>query len=99
MKRPSSLSLRIVRWKMGNRKDSIESELFEWDSWDEGEYMSIMFHDIVLNKDIGIYKKGTMFKWCQLDFNTSTILFGNEDPMGNYKLKLSILDVNGRESE
>ncbi len=79
---------------MADRKQSIENELFEWDSWDEGaEHMQIIFNDIVLNKDIGIYKKGTMFKWCQLDFNTSSILFGNEDPMGSYKLNLSVGDA------
>ena len=74
-----------------NKWNGIEADLLEFESWDESEYMSIMFHDVTLKKDIGIHKKGCKFKWCLLDFNNSTISFGNEEPLGNYKLKLDVL--------
>jgi hypothetical protein len=71
----------------------IETQIFEWNGWDELDFMALQFYDCTLKIDIGPYKVGDKISNIAMMFDTSTIAFydeyGNETFLG--KIKISVV--------
>lgn len=76
-------------------KETIESEWFEWKTWDADAAMCIVFHKCKLKKNIGKFKKDEAISYINLDCENSTIeLLKNKDGTNGvkFKIRLDILE-------
>lgn len=59
--------------------NTLESQLFDWTDWDELGTGVLQFTDIILNRDIGLFKKGAKFECAIFDMQESTLTLVAED--------------------
>ena len=74
--------------------DSIETQLFDWESWSEIETGVFNFSNIILKIKLREFRPGKRFSNVVVDYQTSTITFYESihDPSGHkFPLSLSIL--------
>lgn len=80
----------------------METQLFEWESWDEaGDYGDFMFNNCTLKKPVGKFKTGTKFDNIAVLFGQGIIElyrnvgskvdgFQKQEVAGTYKLLLRV---------
>ncbi len=77
-----------------NKKETIrtnEYNLFEYEDWEQGQFMELMFYDSILLKDIGKFKRGTKIGLISInhEMKTITLFTGDEHEISN-KFKLNL---------
>jgi hypothetical protein len=71
----------------------VETELFDWESWDELDYAAIQCYNTTLKCDIGPYKVGDKFDAISVDFSRGFLEFyRNNKSLGAYRISLQVGD-------
>jgi hypothetical protein len=72
-------------------RDTLEHQLFTWDSWDEMEVGDLQFHDVTLITEVGEHAVGSQFPTAFLIGSQSMLVLMNEkDEEFAYELKLHV---------
>lgn len=78
-----------------DKKDTIESHLFDWDGWDEaGESSDLQFYNCVLKVDIKDFKAGEKFAVIAMIMSKSVMEFYrngmDEQPVASLPMRLQV---------
>lgn len=71
----------------------METELFEWDGWDQQDTAAFTFYKVILKRKIGSFPEGTKFRCADVDYQRGELVFYGEDmatELAKFKLSLSV---------
>lgn len=72
---------------------SLETQLFSWKEWDVVDGFVFLFEPAILNRDIGMFRKGHKFDSATLDYSQGKLELRQGEQLFEYKLRLEV--VNG----
>ena len=73
------------------QRDTIENQLFDWETWDANSPGDLQFGDVTLKVQIGEFPAGTKFQsafW--IGTNSLLVLMDDKDQEHLYDLKVSV---------
>jgi len=71
-------------------RGTLEKQLFDWDGWDEGGPMDLMFYNVVLKVPVGEFPAGEKFEFANFGGETSILQLGRDGKYYEFELNVSV---------